>query len=127
MHTHLLALFVAAAIATGMPGPASAREEFAPVPEPPPPVTDYKRPVADSQTAPAAADDETIPEPEIVITTEGEDRHEEYRIGGRLYMIKVIPKKGAPYYLIDREGQGEFVRSDLLPDIRPPMWVIKRF
>jgi phytoene dehydrogenase-like protein len=52
---------------------------------------------------------------------------EEYRIGGRLYMVKVIPKKGPPYYLIDPNGSGVFVRSDLAPDVSPPMWVIKRF
>jgi hypothetical protein len=113
-------------IVWGLPAQAADREKFAPVPEPPAPVEDYRRPAAAANT-PAADTDEAIPEPEVVITTKGEDRHEEYRIGGRLYMIKVIPKRGAPYYLIDREGQGEFVKSDLLPSINPPMWVIKRF
>jgi len=125
--TLLATLISGSMLIVGLSGPISARETFAPVPEPPAPVTDYKRPVSDTATVPPATNDEAIPEPEIVITTKGEDRHEEYRIGGRLYMIKVIPKRGAPYYLIDQEGQGQFVRSDLLPDIRPPMWVIKRF
>ena len=82
---------------------------------------------ASTAAAPAATADEAIPEPEVVITTRGEDRHEEYRISGRLYMIKVIPKRGAPYYLVDEDGQGRFIRSDLLPSTSPPMWVIKRF
>lgn len=99
--------------------PATA--EFQPLPEPPP-VTDR---AADSADAPR--DVTPDPEPEITITTRGGNRYEEYRIGGQLYMIKVTPAKGRPYYLIDHEGRGEFARSDLAPRIAVPMWVIKRF
>lgn len=70
--------------------------------------------------------DEAI-EPEVTITTRGEDRYEEYRYNGQLYMIKVTPARGAPYYLIDEEGRGQFHRSDQEPKISIPMWVIKRF
>jgi hypothetical protein len=97
---------------------------FDTLPEPPAPVKDYKRP---APPAAAASDESALPEPEVTITTQGEARHEEYRIGGRLYMIKVIPKKGPPYYLIDPNGSGVFLRSDLAPDVSPPMWVIKQF
>ncbi len=92
--------------------------------EPPEPVKYYKAP------PPAAAVDTdagALPEPEVTITTKGETLHEEYRIGGQLYMIKVIPSNGRAYYLIDNEGQGQFVRSDFQPSVSPPMWVIKRF
>ncbi|MCK7578061.1 MAG: DUF2782 domain-containing protein [Chromatiales bacterium] len=57
----------------------------------------------------------------------GEDRHEEYRIGGRLYMVKVTPKRGRPYYLVDRDGHGEFARSESVPAVSPPTWVLKEF
>jgi hypothetical protein len=67
------------------------------------------------------------PEPEVTITTKGTEIHEEYRLNGRLYMIKVIPKKGKPYYLIDQEGSGQFSRSDFDSRIAIPTWVIKRF
>ncbi len=33
-------------------------------------------------------------------------------MNGRLYMVKVTPTHGVPYYLIDNVGQGEFVRYD---------------
>jgi len=66
-------------------------------------------------------------EPEVTITTKGKEIHEEYRLNGRLYMIKIIPKKGKPYYLIDNEGNGKFRRSDLEPQIAIPTWVIKSF
>jgi hypothetical protein len=105
---------------------AADKEEFGTLPEPPPPPADYRP--SPPATAPAAKpDDAAIPEPEVVITTKGEDRYEEYRLGGRLYMIKVTPRIGRPYYLVDNEGRGQFTRSEFAPKISPPTWVIKRF
>lgn len=104
---------------------AADKEKFGKLPEPPSPALNYKTPAAREAANPA--DEQAIPEPEVVITTQGEDRHEEYRIAGRVYMIKVTPKKGPPYYLIDHEGRGDFSRSNLDPGISPPMWVIKSF
>lgn len=106
---------------------AADKEKPGTLPEPPPPVKNYTAPAQPPAEPPDAG---ALPEPEVTITP-GEKpvaiTAEEYRIAGRLYMIKVIPKKGKPYYLIDKEGQGEFVRSDFLPGVSPPMWVIKRF
>ena len=82
---------------------------------------------ADRIALPAAGAPADTAEPEVTITTQGADRHEEYRVRGQLYMIKVIPAKGKPYYLIDNEGSGQFSRSDFAPSIKVPMWVIKRF
>ena len=70
--------------------------------------------------------DPNAPEPEITITGEGTEIHEEYRYNGQLYMAKVIPAKGPPYYLIYDE-RGKSRRSDIEPDIVAPSWVIKRF
>lgn len=104
---------------------AADKEKFGKLPEPPSPALNYKTPAGRVAEQPAA--EPAIPEPEVIITTQGEDRHEEYRIAGRVYMIKVTPKKGPPYYLVDQDGRGEFTRSNLDPGISPPMWVIKRF
>lgn len=93
--------------------------DTATVPEPPPIPENYNPP-----TAPGAQGTEQ-PEPEVTITTKGTERHEEYRLNGRLYMIKVIPAHGKPYYLIDKEGNGQFTHSDFEPRISIPMWVIK--
>lgn len=70
---------------------------------------------------------ETGFEPEVTITTRGDATFEEYRINGKLYMIKVTPKQGRPYYLVDREGRGELERSEFAPKISVPQWVIKRW
>lgn len=67
-------------------------------------------------------------EPQVTITRQPEPVVEEYRVGGRLYMIKVTPKVGPPYYLVDDRGDGKFVRQESLDSgFRPPRWVIRRF
>lgn len=67
-------------------------------------------------------------EPEVTIYQRGEEQVEEYRIGGQLYMIKVTPRVGPPFYLIDFQGNGQFIRRDSPdPGLSPPMWVIHRF
>ena len=67
-------------------------------------------------------------EPEVTITKEKAVTVEEYRVGGRLYMIKIVPKVGKPYYLVDDRGDGKFSRQDSLDSgVRPPQWVIHHF
>lgn len=92
-----------------------------------PRLQELPEPPAMAPTTPAADAPADPTEPEITITTQGEDRHEEYRVRGQLYMIKVTPAHGKPYYLIDNEGSGQFSRSDFAPSIKVPLWVIKRF
>ena len=103
---------------------AAEKEKFESLPEPPPPVKNYKAPP--KPPGETATDNEALPEPEVHITTQGDERREEYRMSGKLYIIKVIPK-GPPYYLIDKEGKGEFVKSDLEQELSTPMWVITSF
>lgn len=43
-------------------------------------------------------------EPDITIIRKGKDTIQEYRRNGRLYMIKVQPQVGPPYYLLDTNG-----------------------
>lgn len=91
--------------------PASAQvpeRQPAPIPEPPPMV------------------DEGF-EPEVTIRQHEGDTYEEYRAQGHLYMIKVIPTRGEPYYLVDREGNGVMVRQSVSPGLVVPMWVLKRW
>ena len=46
-------------------------------------------------------------EPDITIIRKGKNTVQEYRRGGRLYMIKVIPDIGPPYYFVDNNGDGK--------------------
>ncbi len=71
---------------------------------------------------------ETDTTPEVTITPQSDTLIEEYRSHGKLYMIKITPKYGAPYYLIDDRGDGKFARQDNLDSgLRVPQWIIKTF
>ena len=104
-----LLLALALPVAAQAPGkPASLQ----PIPEPPPP--------------PAGLELDPALEPQVTILKRGTDTVEEYRVGGKLYMIKVTPAHGVPYYMVDRDGYGSFTRDDTYigNGVRPPMWVI---
>ena len=67
---------------------------------------------------------------EINIITEGDKTIEEYSLNGRVYMVRIMQKGFAPYYLIDRDGDGrmdEQVSELMGPSIQPPNWVLFRW
>lgn len=68
-------------------------------------------------------------EPEVTIKRRGEERVEEYRVNGQLYMVKITPAKGLPYYLMDTDGDGSLDsrRGDLDPMLLVPHWTIFRW
>jgi Protein of unknown function (DUF2782) len=69
-------------------------------------------------------------EPEIKIIQRGTDKVEEFRVSGKLYMVRVTPPGGIPYVLIDNSGSGAFTPAHGQADPRSisvPMWVIKTF
>ena len=71
---------------------------------------------------------ETPDEPQVTITKKTEQTVEEFRSNGKLYMIKITPKYGKPYYLIDDRGDGKFARQEGLDSgLRVPQWVILKF
>lgn len=73
-----------------------------------------------------ANDEEAIPE--IRVIKRGATKVQEYRLNGRLYMVKITPAKGKPYYLVDQTGDGLMVRrSDPLAPQAVPQWVIMKF
>ncbi len=112
----ILALTAALLLAAALPAAAQQDKPpvLQPVPAPPPPPPGY-------EPDPAL-------EPQVTILKRGTDLVEEYRLGGKLYMIKVTPPHGKPYYLVDNIGDGKFVRQDNYDSgIRPPMWVIFTF
>lgn len=64
-------------------------------------------------------------EPQITITRHGKAAIEEYRVNGQLYMIKITPSKGLPYYLVDSDGDGSLeTRRNSLNDPEVVKWRI---
>lgn len=115
MRPFLHPFLIAAALAIALPAAAQDPSKAQPIPEPPPPPPGF-------ELDPAM-------EPQVTIRKRGEDTVEEYRIAGKLYMIKVTPPGGTPYYMVDEIGNGTFSRRDGpgQQGIRPPMWVIHQF
>jgi hypothetical protein len=67
-------------------------------------------------------------EPQITIIRRATETIEEYRVGGRLTMVKVTPKSGRPYYLVADGTDGTWVRRDSLDTgVRVPMWLLFSF
>jgi hypothetical protein len=68
-------------------------------------------------------------EPEVSIIKRDDAVIKEYRMNGELYMIKVTPSIGPPYYLIDSTGDGNLNarRSELDPAFVVPSWMIFRW
>jgi hypothetical protein len=64
-------------------------------------------------------------EPQVTIVKRETDTREEYRVKGKLYMVKVTPTVGPANYLVDRLGDGQFIEADIAQrPVKPPMWVI---
>lgn len=55
---------------------------------------------------------------------ESGDTVEEYRLDGRLYEVRVRPKVGAPYSLLDTNGDGRLDRRDTDGPIAPVYWTL---
>jgi len=94
---------------------AQARTDLQPLPAVPPP-------------PPEMVPFDAAMEPQVTIKKRENDTVEEYRVNGRLYMMKVTPPHGVSYYLVDDRGDGTFSRKDALDTgVRVPMWVIGTF
>ncbi len=82
-----------------------------------------------AMAAEAPAKDRDGKRPEVTITERKQGFIEEYRVGGRLYMIRINPKEGHPYYLIDSNGDGVFDRHrpEIDEDLYIPAWTLLRW
>lgn len=65
-------------------------------------------------------------EPDITIIQREDRTIEEYRVHGKLYMIKVTPSVGRPYYLMDTDGDGslETRQFELDSGLLIPNWIL---
>lgn len=65
-------------------------------------------------------------EPDITIIRKGKDTIQEYRRNGKLYMIKVQPQVGPPYYLLDKNGDGvmDVKKNDLDKGTEINQWLL---
>jgi len=98
-------------------GSASAQQTqppgLQPVPDGPPSVAPEKGPAV----------------PEVTIRRVETGVIREFRLGGNLYMIEILPSVGPSYFLVDTGGDGrlETRYNDLDPRISIPAWVLLRW
>ena len=105
---HRLPVALLAAVVLQAFAQQSAPPKLEPLPGPPP---DASSPVG---------------EPAVRIPVEKGAKVEPIRKGGQIIMLKVTPKNGPVYYLIDTTGSGGWIRLNSLDDgVRVPMWPIK--
>lgn len=115
MRLCITTLVSAVAFAVAAAAPAqSPPPKLEPLPEAPPP-------------PPEIANDPDL-EPQVTIVRRQTETIEEYRVNGKLTMIKVMPKTGRPYYLVADGTDGTFLRHESLDTgIRVPMWLLFSF
>jgi len=79
--------------------------------------------------APTGTDTAEELEPEVSIIKRTDETIHEYRVNGELYMVKIEPRTGPPYYLIDKDGDGslESRYNKLEPALLVPSWMIFRW
>ncbi|WP_462330316.1 DUF2782 domain-containing protein [Thiohalocapsa halophila] len=64
-------------------------------------------------------------EPEVTIIETDEEVIYEYRVKGQVYMVKVEPVAGPPYYLMDTDGDGTLdVQDSREPNLALPQWLL---
>ena len=68
-------------------------------------------------------------EPEINIQQFDNREVQEYSVNDRVYMIKITPAIGSPYYLVDPDGTGEmeYKRDTVGLEVNPPRWTLFRW
>jgi len=92
---------------------------------PPPP---NLQPVPEAPPAPPQVANDQELEPQVTIVRREQETIEEYRVNGRLTMVKVTPRHGRPYYLVANGADGTFIRRDSLDTgLRVPLWVLFSF
>ncbi len=85
-------------------------------------------PLEEVQPPPKIVDGEALEgEPQITIRKKGTETIEEYRINGELYMMKITPAHGVPYYLHKEDQNGGWVNTGPNEPLSIPKWVIFRF
>lgn len=105
-----------------LPGSLPAQDDLAK----PPPI-----PPADAEDVPIPPkiQEEQIG-PTVTIREEEERMIEEYRLDGQVYMVKVTPRGGIPYYYIDTDGDGTLeldMDQSAMNPVQPVHWKVKEW
>ncbi len=77
---------------------------------------------------PAISNDENAADqPQVTIVKKKGETIEEYRINGQLYMMKVTPAHGVPYYMHREDQNGGWLMDGPTQPLSIPKWTLFRF
>ncbi|HSI43064.1 MAG TPA: DUF2782 domain-containing protein [Methylotenera sp.] len=86
------------------------------------------QPLEDIPPPPLNKDGETTDEPQItIVKKKNGDTVEEYRMNGQLYMMKVTPAHGVPYYMHREDQEGGWLNDGPNQPLSVPKWILFRF
>ncbi|MFD1122244.1 DUF2782 domain-containing protein [Methylophilus flavus] len=76
---------------------------------------------------PKIIEGQPIDQPTVTKRKDGENELEEYSINGDVYMVKVTPPSGKPYYLHREDRNGDWVNDGPTRPLSVPKWTLFRF
>jgi hypothetical protein len=80
---------------------------------------------APAPSAPPPVTSDDLIEPEVTIIETDTEVIYEYRVNGRVYMVKIQPQVGPPYFLMDIDGDGLLdVQNQRPPELSVPQWLL---
>lgn len=85
------------------------------------------QPLEDIPPPAISRDENAADEPQITIVKKKGETVEEYRINGQLYMIKVTPAHGVPYYMHREDQNGGWLMDGPTQPLSIPKWTLFRF
>lgn len=114
----ILISFLGLALATSMNVSAAEKSQ----------IPSNLEPLPEAMAPPGAIEGDVNEEPEVTIVKKGDETVEEYRVHGELYMQKITPSHGVPYYLLKEDQEGGWSKlDDIAKPVAIPKWVIFRF
>ena len=129
-YENMKALFFTLIFALACAAPAGFAQQDDPAAPPPiPPLGTPDTPPEEPAIPPKVRGEQV--EPTVDIRRDEDDNIiEEYSVDGRIYMVKVTPKHGVPYYYLDENGDGQLEireRDRAANPVRPVYWRIKEW
>lgn len=86
------------------------------------------QPLEDIPPPPIADDGNLTDQPQVtIVKKKNGDTVEEYRIGGQLYMMKITPSHGVPYYMHREDQDGGWINDGPSQPLSIPKWTLFRF
>ncbi|MCG8537395.1 MAG: DUF2782 domain-containing protein [Pseudomonadales bacterium] len=79
-----------------------------------------------ARVEPREGEEAIAPEPSVTIVHDNHQVMHVHEINGDVYGIRVHPKNGKPYNLIDTNGDGNFIRNNA-EKILVPEWILLKW